>query len=195
MYYVLTNSSRVHRCAKELNISAEVLCKPSALITYLEETGYLDKQDSSFLNLFHNPFLSYISHELWGDTKKMLNVGIDIRGRNLISLRKDVDKEVHLILSEDVSVDDKVSAYENIKNKGIELLPDIKNIIENKDNSISELRDQVQKLSNEALEREKRIKAIEEEKKELADKLQKEEQQRNKERYQRRVHQIKKNLS
>lgn len=192
LFYVLTNSSRVHRCAKELNISAEVLCKPSALIAYLEETGYLNKQEPSFLNLFHNPFLSYISHELWGDTKKMLNVGIDIRGRNLLSLRKDVEKEVHLILSKDISVEEKVSAYEDIMSKGIELQPGIKNILDNKDNSISELKKQVQKLNDEALEREKQIKAMEEKYNMLEDRLHKEEQKKNKEKYQKRVHQFKK---
>ena len=70
-YYILTNSLRIHYCAKSLNLNANVLCKPQSLMAYLSETGSNNTSEIRITSLFDNIFLLHTSKLVWEDIKTL----------------------------------------------------------------------------------------------------------------------------
>lgn len=62
-YYVITNTFRIYPCAAELNLKEKVFCTPMAMMAYMVEAGFYDKNKPDVLSLFENTFFAYIANE------------------------------------------------------------------------------------------------------------------------------------
>lgn len=121
-YYILTNSTRVHYCAKQLNVSANILCKPASLMAYLVETGLVQDNQLKIQSLFENPFLQHTAKTIWKDVENLLKLGIDIRGKNIITMRFELQDEINNLLTNPTE-EDCNDIYSHVKQKGYSFLP------------------------------------------------------------------------
>lgn len=130
-YYVLTKSTRIFRCADEMGIKAKVLCNPQALTAYLAETGMIEKDDLQIMSLFDNSFLTYTAKTVWNDVETFLKAGIDIKGKNIIKMRYDLQNVVHDILTIE-SAEKYHDVYKEVTERGYQYMPFINDIISDK---------------------------------------------------------------
>lgn len=121
-YYILTNSTRVHYCAKQLGVSANILCKPASLMAYLVETGLVQDNQLKIQSLFENPFLQHTAKTIWKDVENLLKLGIDIRGKNIITMRFELQDEINNLLTNPTE-EDCNDIYSHVKQKGYSFLP------------------------------------------------------------------------
>lgn len=121
-YYILTNSTRVHYCAKQLGVSANILCKPASLMAYLVETGLVQDNQLKIQSLFENPFLQHTAKTIWKDVKNLLKLGIDIKGKNIITMRFELQDEINNLLTNPTE-EDCNDIYSHVKQKGYSFLP------------------------------------------------------------------------
>lgn len=121
-YYILTNSTRVHYCAKQLGVSANILCKPASLMAYLVETGIIQNDQIKIQNLFENPFLQHIAKTIWKDIEILLKTGVDTTGKNIVTMRFELQDEINKLLT-NPSEEDHDEVYKNTKQKGYSFLP------------------------------------------------------------------------
>lgn len=126
-YYILTTSIRIHFCAKSLGLDSNVLCKPLSLMAYLAETGIMPKNQIKITSLFDNPFLLHTAKFVWNDVKALVNSGVDIKGKNIVTMRFDLQKEINDMLA-DKDVDEKM--YESITGKGYAFEPMVEKVME-----------------------------------------------------------------
>lgn len=137
-YYLLTGFTRIHFCAQEVGIETGYLCKPKTLIAYMREVGLYNSDTNSYNSLFENPFFLYLAYIAKDDIDNIIKVGIDFKGvRGLVRLRYDVKKDVDTILS-NVDKDDKISAYQNIGEKGYYFIKDIQFLLDNNSEHIAQ---------------------------------------------------------
>ena len=101
-YYILSLLTRIHKCALKLGIESNVLCKPSALLAYLAETGIMTEK-IEIQSLFDNPFLMHTANVVWPDVEKLLRTGVDVRDKNLVNLRFELQHEINTYLSNPTS--------------------------------------------------------------------------------------------
>lgn len=100
--YLITNSTRSIRCAKSNGIFSTVVSKPSVLVALLSEIGWFDASDKSIIDLLGNPFLAEITNQSWNDLKVLVDSGVDLRGKELPRLRRELKHVIHdLITQED----------------------------------------------------------------------------------------------
>lgn len=159
--YILTNFNRIYACAKSLDMEAKVFCKPAALIAYLAEIGVVNPNDVNMTTLLDNPFLIQISNTVWPEVEKLMRLGVDVRGKNLIRLRFDLDKVIHDSLTIESNADFEVIYNEVISqgysfNKTIEesmadkkRIAELENSIKEKDRIISGLSARVNSIETE----------------------------------------------
>ena len=121
-YYILTNSTRVHYCAKQLGVSANILCKPASLMAYLVETGLVQDNQLKIQSLFENPFLQHTAKTIWKDVENLLKLGIDIKGKNIITMRFELQDEINNLLTNPTE-EDCNDIYSHVKQKGYSFLP------------------------------------------------------------------------
>ena len=121
-YYILTNSTRVHYCAKQLGVSANILCKPASLMAYLVETGIIQNDQIKIQNLFENPFLQHIAKTIWKDIEILLKTGVDTTGKNIVTMRFELQDEINKLLT-NPSEEDHDEVYKNTKHKGYSFSP------------------------------------------------------------------------
>lgn len=121
-YYILTNSTRVHYCAKQLGVSANILCKPASLMAYLVETGLVQDNQLKIQSLFENPFLQHTAKTIWKDVENLLKLGIDIQGKNIITMRFELQDEINNLLTNPTE-EDCNDIYSHVKQKGYSFLP------------------------------------------------------------------------
>lgn len=121
-YYILTNSTRVHYCAKQLGVSANILCKPASLMAYLVETGIIQNDQIKIQNLFENPFLQHIAKTIWKDIEILLKTGVDTTGKNIVTMRFELQDEINKLLT-NPSEEDHDEVYKNTKQKGYSFSP------------------------------------------------------------------------
>lgn len=119
-YYVLTTSTRVSRCASQIGLGARVLANPKAVIAYLSEIGMYKLDEIEMRSLFGNPFLFYTAQNLLPDLEKIVSLGIDLKGKNVVQMRDDLKDLVNNILTS-TTWEDKVDSYSKIKSKGYSL--------------------------------------------------------------------------
>ena len=115
-YYFLTSSTRVHYCAKDLGFADNIICKPAILMSFLAETGILNPKNFSYTSLFDNPFLLFTAKSVWDDVNKLMRGGVDVKGKQIVRMRYDLEKETDQILTTDA--DEYEKAYERVKAKG-----------------------------------------------------------------------------
>ena len=150
-YYVLSHLTRIHKCALNLNIASNVLCKPLVLITYLAETGILS-QNVEIQSLFDNPFIMCAAKVAWTDIEKLLNTGVDVRDKNLITLRYELQNEINEYLSS--PNDDGYKQFVEIASeKGMKFTEPISELLEEK--RITE--SQLMEVKKQVIEQEKKI--------------------------------------
>lgn len=100
--YLITNSTRSIRCAKSNGIFSTVVSKPSVLVALLSEIGWFDTSDKSIIDLLGNPFLAEITNQSWNDIKVLIDFGVDLRGKELPRLKRELKHVIHdLITQED----------------------------------------------------------------------------------------------
>lgn len=159
-YYVLTNSTRIHYCAQSLNLAANVLCKPKSLIAYLSETGNNNISDIKVTSLFDNIFLLHTAQFVWNDIQTLVTSGVDIKGKNIVTLRFELQDEINDLLTCE-TVDDYESIYERVNHKGYKFEPRIEDIMrdsQNKTRTIESLRQIIEEKENEIKIRDEQIK-------------------------------------
>lgn len=105
--YLITNSTRSIRCAKKNNILSKVIAKPNILIALISEIGMFDVSNKSIINLLDNPFLAEIVEENWDGMKLLMESGVDLRGKSLPRLKRDLKHVIHALMTADVNLDDR----------------------------------------------------------------------------------------
>ncbi len=174
--YLVTSSSRAIRCAKEVNLYSSVVARPKVLVALLSEIGLFDSSNKAIVNLLGNPFLAEAVNQSWEEIKSLIESGVDLRGKELPRLKRELKKEIHelmtkneeLIYSNDsdesdkndsktaltlnYNLDDFVSFAKEIQSKGYKMIPAAEKMI----STYEEM-----KLRNE--EKEKKYTQIEEE--------------------------------
>lgn len=128
-YYILTSSTRAHVCAKKLDMDYDVLCSPKAMMAYLSEAGLMNDNDIYISDLFDNPFLIYIAQSSWEDINNIIKAGVDVRGKELVRLRLDLQKNIHALLTTPDSEEFK-KAYIDTVDMGYTFNDNIKTIME-----------------------------------------------------------------
>ncbi len=104
--YLVTNSSRALRCAKELQLYSSVVSRPKVLVALLSEIGLFDSSNKAIINLLGNPFLAEAVNQNWSGIKSLIDAGVDLRGKELPRLKRELKKEIHsLMTQEDVFAD------------------------------------------------------------------------------------------
>ena len=149
--YLITNSTRSIRCAKSYGIFSAVVTKPSILVALLSEIGWFDAPKKSIVDLLGNPFLAEIVNQNWDDVKFLVDFGVDLKGKELPRLRRDLHKVMHELIIKDEkklgieedkiglenvnnlgedSIDEFILCTEKIKNKGYKMIPAVDKMIE-----------------------------------------------------------------
>lgn len=149
-YYILTNTIRTHKCAKEKGMEYDVLCSPQAMILYLTESGLLNNCALDVSDLFENPFFAYISGKYWNDMDNFIKAGIDIRGKSIVRLRLDLERNLNALLTTDVSTNEYMQAYKDTTKKGYIFNENIRRVAEEaikKEEENRSLKDQIAKLT------------------------------------------------
>ncbi len=93
--YIVTSSGRYLRAAVRLNSDARVSARPQILTALLELTGPGQINDREFVALFENPLLQNAVASCWGDVKVLLDGGVELKGKSIVRLRHDVEKQLH----------------------------------------------------------------------------------------------------
>jgi len=161
--YLVTNSTRSIKCAKELNIYQNFVTRPALLINLFSEIGDFEGKQKNFANLFDNPFLAYIVDENWSTIKKLAESGVDLKGKKITRLNRDLDEVMHRYLTNDadqeniqtqinyeevyLSDPEKYIAYANeLNNLGYKLIPSAQGLIDKYNQKEEELAAATQEL-------------------------------------------------
>lgn len=145
--YLVTSSSRAIRCAKDVDLYSSVVARPKVLVALLSEIGLFDSSNKAIVNLLGNPFLAEAVNQSWEGIKSLIEAGVDLRGKELPRLQRELKKEIHelmtkneeLIYSNDSNgsdkndskttltlnndLDDFVRFVKEIQNKGYKMIP------------------------------------------------------------------------
>lgn len=98
--YLLSRSTRSMKCAKRLKFeNNDVICTPKTLIAVFSEIGMVNNENSSIINLFENPFLTYTAHRIWNDVEGLMSVGADIKYSDIDRLRYEYEDDVNDVLT------------------------------------------------------------------------------------------------
>ena len=91
--YLVTRTTRSMRAAKECGLFIKnIVCNPDALMAILKETGIADMKDVKIINLFDNPFLTYVAREMWDKIGPFIKEkAVLIKHEGIDALRHDVD--------------------------------------------------------------------------------------------------------
>ena len=168
--YFLSSSNRVHYCAKELNLDSNVICNPKALLAYLAETGYVDRDKIQFTKLFDNPFLIYTAKLVEKDLDAILNAHISLRNQHVVRMRYDLQNEIQKSLSI-TSAQEYKDFYQEVKSKGYPFEKPIEDIMESQNedkkkieelaNRLSEAQQIIEEKDNQLAAKDKKIGVLE----------------------------------
>lgn len=168
--YFLSSSNRVHYCAKELGLESDVICNPKALLAYLAETGYVDREKIQFTKLFDNPFLIYTAKLVEKDLDAILNAHISLRNQHIVRMRYDLQDEIQKSLSI-TSAQEYQDFYKEVKSKGYPFEKPIEDIMESQNedkkkieelaNRLSEAQQIIEEKDNQLAAKDKKIGVLE----------------------------------
>lgn len=102
--YIITTSTRTIKCAKEKNLFKSVVTKPLILISILSELGLFD-EGYDVVDLLGNPFLAKIASENWEDLEKLAKLGVDLRGKMIPRLLRDLKDQLHVELTNKINIE------------------------------------------------------------------------------------------
>jgi len=104
--YLLSRSTRSMKCAKKLKFeNSDVICRPQTLIAVFSEIGMVNTGNTSIINLFENPFLTYTAHRIWKDVEGLMSVGADLKYSDIDRLRYEYEDDVNAVLTAKTSED------------------------------------------------------------------------------------------
>lgn len=109
--YIITYTTKSIRCAKAMGIHEDIVTRPEILINLLQRIGAFETNDKNQLNLFDNPFLTYIMRQNWQRVKILAELGVDLHGCTLTRLSFDLDEALHEFLTSDAEKDE-IPTYE-----------------------------------------------------------------------------------
>ena len=117
----------------------------------LSEIGWFDASDKSIVDLLGNPFLAEITNHNWNDLKLLVDSGVDLRGKELPRLKRELKHVIHDLITQedddlervnDSSFDEEVTIHqmedidqfvqfaEVIHSKGYKMIPAAEAMIE-----------------------------------------------------------------
>lgn len=112
--YIITYTTKSIRCAKAMQIHQEIVTRPEILINILQRIGEFDNKGKIGLELFDNPFLSYIMRQNWPIVKKLADFGVDLHGKSITRLEYDLDEVLHEMMTEEAESEE-ISSYEVLR--------------------------------------------------------------------------------
>lgn len=157
--YFVTTSCRVHYCAKKLGLQSDILCRPQKLIAYLTESGLLDNKSVSFINLFDNPFVLYTEKLVHDDVDALLKAGIDLRDVNAVSMKYELQNEIHSLLT-NTDVDDFKEFYDNVTSKGYKFEKEVAEVMDKSEANEQTIKQLMQQLKETQQQNEEKDKII-----------------------------------
>ncbi len=91
--YLVTRTTRSIRAAKECGLFIKgIVCNPDALMAILKETGIANMNDVKIINLFENPFLTYVARDMWDKIGPFIKEkAVFMKHEGIDALRHDVD--------------------------------------------------------------------------------------------------------
>lgn len=115
--YLVTSSSRAIRCAKDINLFKSVVARPKVLVALLSEIGLFDSSNKAIVNLLGNPFLAEAVNQSWTGIKSLIDSGVDLRGKELPRLKRDLKEELHILMTKDEELTDINPGDESTENE------------------------------------------------------------------------------
>ena len=97
--YLVTKSLKYFNAARKAGMLDSVTTNPAALSGILSLIGTGTVNETEFIKLIHNPFLSDAIEKTWDDVQTLVKNGIDLKGISLPRLRWDLDKSFHSRIS------------------------------------------------------------------------------------------------
>lgn len=106
--YILTRSSRSKRCAIEIDgYQRKIICNPLSLCALLEETGAINNNETDFIELLENPYMSYVADQLWAQIEPIILQHHEIKFKTINALKSNVNIDLDKILTSQ-SIEEKV---------------------------------------------------------------------------------------
>lgn len=117
--YIITYTTKSIRCAKAMNIHQDIVTRPEILINILQRIGEFEEKGKIGLELFDNPFLTYIMRQNWQTVKRLADFGVDLHGKCITRLEYDLEEVLHEMMTEEAENEEIVS-YEIFQNNSPE---------------------------------------------------------------------------
>lgn len=160
--YLVTFTTKGIKSAMELGIYRKVVTRPEILISLLSEIGVFDDKHGGMFDLFENPFLAQIMNEHWDVVTALVETGVDLRGKCVTKLSRELGTTVHTYLTKKSdqekidttekyhferieSVDKFLEYAKEIKRKNYHFMPDAEILIEKYKEQQSEIVEAVTK--------------------------------------------------
>lgn len=112
--YIITYTTKSIRCAKALQIHQDIVTRPEILINIFQRIGEFDNKNKMGLELFDNPFLTYIMRQYWPTVKKLADFGVDLHGKSITRLEYDLDEVLHDMITEEAECEE-INSYELLR--------------------------------------------------------------------------------
>lgn len=108
--YLLTQSLKYLRCAKDIGLVDIITTKPQILATLLDLVGKVEIHPIEYIKLMDNPLLIYSVEQCWADVQILVKSGIDLGDKSIPRLRWDLQEKLH----------EQIAAYNNIDDNDLE---------------------------------------------------------------------------
>lgn len=112
--YIITYTTKSIRCAKAMQMHQNIVTRPEILINILQRIGEFDAKNMTGLELFDNPFLTYIMRQYWPTVKKLADFGVDLHGKTITRLEYDLDEILHEMITKEADCEE-ISSYEVLR--------------------------------------------------------------------------------
>ena len=112
--YIITYTTKSIRCAKAMDIHQDIVTRPEILINILKRIGEFDDKGKMGLELFDNPFLTYIMRQNWQTVKKLADFGVDLHGKCITRLEYDLEEVIHEMITEEAE-NEEIDSYEMLR--------------------------------------------------------------------------------
>lgn len=171
--YVLTNSSRYQKAAREMHVVNVATTRPQQVATVYELLRGPVIDDVMFVQLFDNPILNAVVDAMWPELEKIAKSGIELRDKSLVRLRRDVDVTFHDALSraeEAESTADRIGdegAEAEAGNRYIALLDEAEGL----GYQLNPIASKLQQISKAGAEKDKRIAELESQYREIDERI------------------------
>lgn len=112
--YIITYTTKSIRCAKAMKIHQDIVTRPEILINIMQRIGEFDDKGKMGLELFDNPFLSYVMRQNWQTVKKLADFGVDLHDKCITRLQYDLEEVLHEMMTEEAD-NEEISSYDMLR--------------------------------------------------------------------------------